>query len=34
MENKIKNCGDIRKNKMVIEFNELESSSSLNHRQM
>ena len=27
IENKIKNCGDIRKTKMVIEFNELESSS-------
>ena len=27
IENKIKNCGDIRKTKIVIEFNELESSS-------
>ena len=27
IENKIKNCEDIRKNKMLIEFNDLESSS-------
>ena len=26
IENKIKNCEDIRKNKMVIEFNEHKSS--------
>ena len=35
IKNEIKNCDDIRKNKMVVEFNKLESSSSsLNHRQM
>ena len=27
IENKIKNCEDIRKNKMIIEFNEHKSSS-------
>ena len=27
IENKINNCSDIRKNKMVIEFNEYKSSS-------
>ena len=26
IENKIKNCEDIRKNKMLIEFNDLKSS--------
>lgn len=27
IENKIKNCADMRKNKMIIEFNDYESSS-------
>lgn len=27
IENKIKDCDDMRKNKMIIEFNDCESSS-------